>query len=281
MITLSVIIVSFNTQELTLKCINSIFKHYEKEIEKKEFEIILVDNNSDDNTVKLIKEKFKNALIIENKENYGFSKGNNIGAKKAQGEFLLFLNSDTYFENSTINGMISFLKEKNEIGVLGGRIIDKNGNTQKSAGNFFKLYNVFWENKFSPRTLQEVDWIEGSFFIIRQDLFNKIGGFDENFFMYVEDMELCYRIEKLGYKVYFYKNSYVVHLGQGSSDRTFAVVSIYKGMMYFYKKHKSTLEYSVLKMLLMIKAVGVFFLGLLIGNSYLVKTYKEAFISTI
>ncbi|OGH18869.1 MAG: hypothetical protein A3F31_04815 [Candidatus Levybacteria bacterium RIFCSPHIGHO2_12_FULL_38_12] len=272
MITLSIIIVTFNTKDLTIQCLDSLFKYYKKEIEDNKFEVIVVDNNSSDATVGFFKKIYKKILVIENSENVGFGKGNNIGSKKANGEFLLFLNSDAVInDSSTIHIMVNFLNNRNDVGVVGG----------KSAGHFYSLLHVFLENHFVPKIKQEVDWVEGSFFLTRGDLFKEINGFDEHFFMYAEDMELCFRIKKLGYKIFFLPESQVIHLGQGSSSRSFAIIQIYKGIQYFYKKHKSSVEYTVLRLLLMLKALAAIIIGAITGNNYLLKTYKQAFLSTL
>ncbi len=110
----------------------------------------------------------------------------------------------------------------------------------------------------------------------RKDVFKKIGGFDENLFMYMEDMEICFRVKKEGYAVCFYPEVMVTHRNEGSSNRSFAVGSIYKGVLYFFKKHKSPLEFKIAKLLLVSKAVISIAVGKMTKNSYLVNTYKKA-----
>ena len=111
---------------------------------------------------------------------------------------------------------------------------------------------------------------------VRRAVFEKIGGFDEQFFMYIEDMELCYRVQKAGYGVLINPQVRVTHLGQGSSNKTFAILNIFKGLLYFYKKHKSKVEYKVVKLMLRSKAYGAILIGTVLKNQVLVSTYQQA-----
>jgi GT2 family glycosyltransferase len=126
---------------------------------------------------------------------------------------------------------------------------------------------------------QETDWVSGGFMVVRSDIFKKVKGFDEHIFMYTEDMELCYRVKKAGYKIYYVPSSTVRHEGQGSSDRSFAVINIYKGIKYFYKKHRSSPAYILVRILLLIKASLAIIIGFMTGNKKLVTTYIQALTS--
>ncbi len=284
---LSIIVLSYNTKDLTLNCLNSIIDQYKEQLKKEEFEIVVVDNNSTDDSVLSIKKKAlnnKNINLIENKENTGFSKGCNAGTKVARGKYLLFLNSDTEITDKGLLGMTDYLEKNPKVGILGGKLKNKDGSIQRSYGNFFNLWNTFvWlfmgeRLSFYKNSSKEkiVDWVSGGLMMIRSDLFKKLSGFDENFFMYIEDMELCYRAKKLGWLSYFYPGINIIHNHQGSSNRTYAILSIYKGLLYFYKKHKSFWEYFLLKSMLKKKALFGISLGYLTNNNYLKKTYLSA-----
>lgn len=285
---LSIIIVSFNTKLLTLQCLESIKKNYQKELSNKKFEILVVDNNSQDETVLEIKNKFPEVLVIESKENVGFSKGNNKGAASAQGNYLLFLNSDTKLIDSNLQLMMDFLDKRKDVGILGGTLFDNLKNKQKSAGYFYTLWNMmlmlFGASsivRFTPKSLQQVDWVEGSFFMIKRKLFEALQGFDEHFFMYVEDMELCFRAKKAGYKTYFTPESSAIHIGHASSNKSFAIMHIYKGILLFYEKHATSFEYRIVKVLLWVKALITIIIGVLTLNKYLIQTYKKVLSVTI
>ena len=274
----SIIILSFNTKDLLKSCLESIYKN----VKGFEFEVIVVDNASTDATASVISNN--NAIkLIQNKENFGFSKGNNIGAQKAKGEYLLFLNSDTKIQDNGLKRMLEFFKEHSDIGIVGAKLTNVDGSSQLSTGNFYSIINTILMLfggeqfvRFSPKEIQEVDWVSGACFMTRKDLFNNLGGFDEHFFMYIEDMELCYRVKKMGYKVYFYPQANILHVGEASSQRSFAIVHIYKGLLYFYAKHKSYTQYIIIKTLLIIKAAVVIVIGAITFNKGLARTYRKA-----
>jgi GT2 family glycosyltransferase len=128
----------------------------------------------------------------------------------------------------------------------------------------------------SGESLEKVDWVSGACLMIRQSLFKRLSGFDESFFMYMEDMELCFRAKKLGFLTYFYPDICLKHKELGSSNRTFAITHIYKGILYFYLKHKSYLEYLIVKALLIVKATVLIIVGSVTASSSLSNRYKKA-----
>ena len=144
---LSIIVLNYNTKDLTNTCIQSLRKQYSTQLESREFEIILVDNASTDGSIEAINNlprTIPNVQLIKNKDNYGFSRGNNIGAKKAKGKYLFFLNSDTEVQDSGLFGMIRYLDVHENIGVLGGKLYNADGSSQQSAGKTYTFPNVFF-----------------------------------------------------------------------------------------------------------------------------------------
>ena len=299
MTTLSIIILSYNTADLTLKCLKSIQDQYQKKLKSGEFEIIVADNASTDGSVEAIRNfqfsifnfqsnsniKTKNFQIIKNEKNYGFSKGNNFGAKEARGKYLLFLNSDTEIQDRGLLEMINYLDENENVGVLGAKLLNQDGSSQRSAGKFYNILNVFLmlfggekiaSIRFSPKIIKEVDWVSGAALMIKKGIFYKLNGFDEKIFMYMEDMELCFRVKRSGFKTVFYPNITILHKELGSSNRKFAIINIYKNLLYFYDKHKNFLEYTLIKVLLYLKAILAIVIGIITHNSYLTLTYKKA-----
>lgn len=288
---LSIIVLSFNTKNLTTKCIKSIFSNYTGSILKKEIEVILVDNASTDGSAESLSNfKFHpanggtNFKLIKNDRNFGFAKGNNIGAKEASGEFFLFLNTDTEVKDQGFLKMVKFLQENKKVGILGGKLKNTDGSSQASAGKFYTLGNfilmLLGAERFllreSPRNVKRVDWVSGACMMIRRELFEKLSGFDEHFFMYIEDMELCFRARKLGFYTYFYPDLNLTHKELGSSNREFAVNQIYKGILHFYKKHQSFWQFIIVKFLLIAKALLAVSLGFITDNVYLKNTYTKA-----
>ncbi|MEI8402691.1 MAG: glycosyltransferase family 2 protein, partial [Alcaligenaceae bacterium] len=219
---------------------------YDKEISNEFIEVIVVDNASVDNSVHFIKKENLKVKIIANKENYGFSKGNNIGVKEAQGKYVLFLNSDTRIQDKGFLRMVEFLDLNDRVAILGAKLENSDKSTQKSAGYFYNVFNLaillFGGGKFgflrkTPSRISRIDWVSGAALMARRDIFKKIGGFEEKLFMYMEDMDLCYRAKKIGINTYVFPRAKALHLHQGSSTRSFAVKHIYKGLLYFYKKN--------------------------------------------
>lgn len=286
---LSIVILSYNREQLLIDCVDSILQNYQDEISSKKLEIIIVDNASEQKIIDSITKKLANkkgVKIIKNKENLGFGKGCNQGAREAKGDFVLFLNSDTFVESKGFFEMADFIGDNPRIAIAGGKLFNSDGTPQKSTGKFYNLLNFyimllggerFGLLRSSPNTNKIVDWVSGACLMVEKKVFDQIGGFDENIFMYAEDMELSYRAKKKGYDTYFFADVRVKHKEHGSSNKTFAVVNIYKGLTYFYKIHKPKPQYIIVKISLLTKAMIIYLLGRITNNSYYIKTYGEAF----
>lgn len=285
---LSIIILSYNTRDLILRCIESVIGQYRKELEEKKIELIIADNNSIDDSVSAISGlplKNYSLKLILNKENLGFGKGCNVGAKAAKGKYVLFLNSDTQIYDKGLIGMVEFLEENPKVAIVGGKLENMDGSIQASAGKFYNLFNLvimllglerLGILRSSPKEIKKVDWVSGACMMVRRDIFEKLAGFDESFFMYMEDMEICFRAQKLGFATYFYPNVKLKHKSLGSSNRSFAIINIYKGILHFYSKHKSNFEYIIAKILLVAKAKILILIGFLTFNSTLRDRYRKA-----
>lgn len=286
MMDLSIIILSFNTKDLTISCINSIVAQYKQELDNGQFEIVLVDNASTDLTAEAVEKlKIENLKLIKSNENLGFSKGCNLGAKSARGEYLLFLNSDTEIKDQGFVKMVDYLRKNEQIGVLGGALKNEDGTSQASAGKFYNLPTLFLAMiglerlgflRESPKQIKKVDWVSGASLMIKKKIFEKVGGFEKELFMYAEDMELCFKANKKGFPTFFYPEVTLFHKHQGSSNRTFAILNIYKGILFFYKKHKSVWEYQVVRIVLFSKALILSIIGRVLGKKYLQETYGQA-----
>ena len=287
---ISIVILNYKKSNLTSACIESLYVQFGKEITQNLMELIIVDNDSRDGSVKALKEiikknQYKNVSIIESKENGGFAKGSNLGAKVAKGDYLLFLNNDTVVKDKGILEMANYMSRNNQASILGGQLKNTDGSLQISVGKFYTLFRALMLFiglqrlgliDTSPKEISKVDWVKGALLMIRKEIFIKLSGFDENIFMYTEDMELCYRARLLGYSTYFYPKINVIHLDYGSTNRTFAIVNIYKNVLYFYKKHRSMLEYFLLRFVLTAKAYLLIILGTVLRSTYLKETYKQA-----
>lgn len=226
MLSLSIIIVTWNTADITLKCVQTI-KKYLKNIE---YEIIVADNGSSDDTVlKLTKET--GIKIIENKANLGFGRGNNIAAASAKGKYLLFINSDMELIDTKISDMFSYIETHPEIGLIGPKFLNIDLSDQGSVFPPQTILNAFKEfwlgqktySKYVPSSNKPIEvWsVSGGAILVKRSLFEKIGAWDKRYFMFYEDLELCRQIKKLGYKIYYYPECRFIHR-HGASGKSLA-----------------------------------------------------------
>lgn len=283
MIDLSIIVLNYNTKLLLKQCLSSVFK-YTKGIT---FEVIVVDNASNDGSAAFIKQYFKKEITwLQNKENYGFAKGNNVGIKEAKGKYILLLNSDTAIDSNCFSQLISRAQNFPLLGIAAPRLKNADGSVQPSTAPFFNLIVTavsLFRGDFllrrSPQQNSRVDWVSGACFLISRQLIEKIGLLDENFFMYLEEMEYCYRAKKAGFEVWFFPEAEIFHLVRGSSPegKQKAIWWTFEGLQYFYSKHFGRFDRLVLKLLLWTKASLFWLVGMVSGNEYLKKTYAKAF----
>ena len=253
----SVLIVSYNVKQYIIHCIDSINKSdYAGQIE-----IIVVDNNSFDGSLDEIKSKMKGVICIQNDENVGFGKAVNQVAKVATGEYYFILNPDTIIEESTISTFVNYLEKDHAVGMVGPKVVNSDGSLQKGSKRSFPTISVAlpkligfdkifphskWAGRYNlnflnPDEIHKVDAISGSCMFIRSELFNKIGGFDEQFFMFGEDLDLCYHVHQLGFDVYYLPTTQIIHY-QGESVKSAPYDSInafYQAMILFSEKHFS------------------------------------------
>lgn len=251
---LSIIIVSYNTKKLLQDCLNSIIRN----TQNLSYEIIVVDNNSTDQSPDMVKKKFSRVKLIKNARNLGFGRANNIGAQKASGEILLFLNSDTLVLGGTFKEMVKIFDQKSDVGVALPQLVTGEGKIQKGA---FGLEPTLWNiltrinEDYSLRNSnqsQMVDWVSGAALFIRKKLFEKIGGFDPQYFMYFEDTDLCKRVRNLGFKIFYNADTKIIHLGGKSIKVTKDRKKIYyQSLEKFYIKHYSRIKLIILKIFLL------------------------------
>lgn len=264
---LSIIIVNWNTKKLLEQCLESIL-NYGKNVN---YEMIIIDNNSDDRSAEAIKE-FSNSTnkqvkIILNNQNLGFAKAVNQGVKISQGEYILLLNPDTEIKENVLEKMIKFMDDHPDCGIVGGKILNPDGSLQLSVRRFPNFWSQFLillkvHQFFRPRLIknyfaldfdytqtQEVDQIMGAFFMIRKKAIDQIGLFDENFFLWFEEVDFCKRAKKAGWKVIYYPEAEIVHRGAASFSQILSIKNQWqfnKSLLYYFKKHHSFLNYLLL-----------------------------------
>lgn len=252
---LSHIIVNYHNSGVLKQCLESIYST----VHNLEYEIIVVDNSCGDKGLPALKAGFPEVKFIENPENVGFAKANNQAARVARGEVLLFLNPDIVLTDGAVNNMIAGLRSDPSIAILGPKVLNVDGSLQYSCRSFptfwtglFNRYSImtrfFPNNRFTTRYLmadfdhnsvKEVDWLSGCCMMTSRKMFFKIGLFDENYFLFNEDVDLCRSAKTSGYKVVYYPVAGVYHHITSSNRKLQPVIIIKRhlGMIYYYKKH--------------------------------------------
>ncbi|WP_411768305.1 glycosyltransferase family 2 protein [Winogradskyella sp. A3E31] len=244
---LSVIILNYNVRYFLELCLQSV----EVAIADLDAEIIVVDNNSIDDSCAMVKSNFPKVRLIKNKENYGFAKGNNIGVKDAKGEYVCVLNPDTVVAEDTFTTILEFADSKTNLGIVGCQLIDGRGkylpeskrNVPTPKVAFEKLIGNdknYYANHLERESIGEVDILVGAFMMLKRSIFNEVGGFDERYFMYGEDIDLSYSIKKAGYINYYYGATTILHFkGESTLKNKKYLKRFYGAMGLFYKKHFS------------------------------------------
>ena len=203
----SIIIVNYNGKELLQKCLDSLLK-----VNYDNFEIILVDNNSTDGTVEFITKNYPSLIIIKLDSNKGFAEPNNVAAKISKGKYLLFLNNDTVVTPNFISEMVKVMETDKKIAVCQSLLLKPDGSVD-SSGDFIDHLGVVYNSKTEIDEIREVSSARGASMLIRSDIFEKLDGFDQKFFVTFEDVDLCWRSWILGYRVLIIPTSIVYHEG--------------------------------------------------------------------
>lgn len=286
---LSIVIVSFNTCRITIDCITSIYQSLQGC--NLTCEIIVVDNASTDGSVEEL-EKFQkehsSLTLLKNKDNVGFGAANNQGVKHAKAKYILLLNSDTVVINNAIEKLYTFYTTQTDYGFVGAKLLNQDETPQPSCGMFFTLPVVFatlflrgdyWGlTRSSPDQIIQADWVSGACIMTTKKIYAELEGFDTDIFMYMEEVDLLYRGNTKGYTTGFYPESKFIHLGSASSGgKTYPILQVYRGFIFFYKKHYSRFSLFFLKIMLQLKALVSIIIGYITGSDYLKKTYGEAY----
>jgi len=268
---LTISIVSYNTKDLLRNCLNSIYKN----IKGIKFEVIVVDNGSKDDSIKMLKREFPQVKLIINKNNLGFAKANNQAIKESKGKYILLLNSDTVILSDAINKMVNFIKIHPEAGAVGCTKLNPDLSPQPSVTilpnmwivflRFFRLKRFFpscsqrrflikffgsflgktitsylsWYSENKLEKAIPVDFITGACFLIRRETIDEVGLLDENFFMYLEDADWCFRIRQRGWKMYICPEAKIIHYGGENFRSNVDAFSLdyCRSRYYYFDKH--------------------------------------------
>lgn len=267
---LTIAIVSWNTESLLRNCLRSICSLQQS------YEVIVVDNASNDGSACMVGEEFPQVRLIRNQENRGFAKANNQALREARGRYLLLLNPDTEIIGDALETMIAFMDSHPDAGALGCQLLNPDGTVQISCGHFPALNNMITESlglsKLFPKSPMfarfkmtywghdsecEVDQPSGACLMIRREVWNVIGQLDEQFFMYFEEVDLCYRLKQKGWRIFFTPKAQVIHYGGQSSKQYFDVriIERYRSMLRYFRKHSSPRHEFLLRGLILVEMV--------------------------
>ncbi len=264
MLDLSIVIVNFHTEKYLAACLSSLFV----DNAKVNFEVILVDNGSDPQALSSLKKKFPQIKLLSPRTNPGFGKANNLGAKSARGKYLLFLNPDTLVPPDTISTVLTAVKDLPHLGAYSCQLRFADSSIQPTGGYFPTLPRLFsWQifSDFPPFSyfIRPVhlrasaftkafspDWLQGAFLLIPRLAFSKIGGFDEQIFMYAEDIDICLRLKQAGLNIYYQPAPFITHLQSKASSSSFALLSEIDGIKYLVKKYLPTWQYPLANLII-------------------------------
>lgn len=253
--TLSIIIVNYNTEKLLRGCLESVYAG----ANGTPFNVWVVDNNSRDNSVGMVRSRFPRVKVIKNPANVGFSKANNMVISQTDADYILLLNPDTLVIGDAIERVLKFMKEHPEVGICGCKVLNRDRTLQLACRRsiptpsvaFYRLsglsrffpqsrtlakYNLTFED---PQSTHEVDAVSGAFLMIRRQAIQDIGALDERFFMYGEELDWCLRAKRAGWSVMYYPAAEIIHY-KGESTKTNsrkAALEFYRAMYLFHKKH--------------------------------------------
>ena len=251
---LSVIILNYNVRYFLELCVLSV----QQAIQGLDAEIIVVDNNSPDDSCAMIKQRFPHVTLIENKENSGFPKGNNIGVASAKGRYVCILNPDTVVAEDTFTKVLAFAETQNNLGIAGVKLIDGRGQFLPESkrgvptpwvaitkiGGLYKLlpkqqlFNRYYAQHIKENENGKADILVGAFMVMKRDLYLEVGGFDEDCFMYSDDIDLSYTVLKKGLDNYYFSGTSVIHYKGESTVKDGAYMNRFReAMQFFYRKH--------------------------------------------
>lgn len=266
---LSVVIVSWNTRELLSQCLQSVYETADGVTIK----VLVVDNGSADGSAEMVLREFPLVRLIENAENVGFARANNQAMAVSHGRYVLLLNSDTVVRPGAFQTMCHFMDQHPEAGIVGAKLLNPDGSFQASYMDFptltgevlllTKLFRLFHSLCFPSHSLaesqeiSEADWVSGACLMIRREALERVGGLDEDYFMYSEEVDWCWRVKQAGWRVFYTPDAEIVHWGGQSMGRIplHKRTRVYRGKVLFFRKRRGHGYATFFRLVLLLSAV--------------------------
>ena len=251
---LSVIVLNWNTADETLACLESIYS----QVHRHAIEVIVADNASSDRSREVVPQRFPQATLVAHSTNLGFCAGNNRAVAASSGRYVLFLNSDTVVAKGALDSLVNFADANPDVGIVGPKLLNLDGSLQYSCRRFPNLGAGFFrntplgrllpQNRFTTdylmsdwdhASVRDVDWVSGAALMIRREALEELGGFDESFYMYCEDVDLCYRAHQASWRVVYFPDAVIYHIIGRASNKvpTRMTYMFHRSMYRFYRKH--------------------------------------------
>lgn len=269
---LSIIIVSWNVRDLLRDCLHSVFANQGNLT----LEVIVVDSASADGSPEMVRELFPQVMLIACEENVGFPRGNNIGLAQANGRYILLLNPDTVVLGNALAQSVAYLAQHPAVGVMGAQLLNADGSVQSSRRRFPSLltgiFESTWLQSYAPTFLLRdyyvqdtaddetaaVDWVMGAFMLIRREVFEKVGGMDEAYFMYSEELDWCKRIKAAGWQIVYYPEAQIIHYQGKSSEQasTMRHINFNRAKLRYFRKYHGLTAATILRAILLANFLG-------------------------
>ncbi|HWQ12427.1 MAG TPA: glycosyltransferase family 2 protein [Roseiflexaceae bacterium] len=274
----SVILVNWNGSALLARALECLYGT----VRESRYEVIVVDNASTDDSVAMVRARFPQATLLVNTKNIGFARANNQAARVARGRYLLLLNTDAFVHAGTVDGMVAFLDTHPDAGAVGCRLYYEDGTLQRSCWSFPTLATELWTALYLDRIFRAslvfgryqmthwamddtrpVDALLGACLMVRRDVVDRIGLFDEQFFMYSEEVDLCYRLRRAGYRSYYLHEVSATHIWGGSARQIphESFLRLYRSRVQFFRKHHGWVAVWALKAVLLLSSLVRVLLG--------------------
>jgi GT2 family glycosyltransferase len=267
--TLSIIIVNWNTARLLVNCLDTIVANPPAS----PFECWVVDNASTDESLRIVRDRFPQVHLVENRENVGFARANNQAIQRCTSKYILLLNPDTLVMPGALQNLVDFLDKDPEVGAVGAKILNSDRSLQISSHPrptlSRELWRLFHLDRLSPyaeyplskweiKQAQEVDLLMGACLLLRKEVLDQVGFLDEEYFMYSEEIDLCYRIQRAGWRLFWVPQAEVVHFGGQSTQQvpTEMFLNLYHSKIKYFRKNDGWFAAQIYKLILMIAALS-------------------------